>query len=300
MLTVNQLRQVAARSGARDIANVEIDVLLTYLLQLFTEKGLMEHLAFKGGTMLRKMVFGPRGRLSTDLDFTRRTDISIDDLTLMLLDALAAPYHDIAFGFDRDKDWYVTDDGSSAIPVCAHPDNQKGVKIKIQISTREKPILPVVPTAQLEQDYFRLLPFKPELIPSLYLEEAIAEKIRAASQRTKIRDLHDLSEIGRAALNHDLIRPLAVLKLWNVGGPGLNYDRLRQRIQGTKDYELGDLRSLLRKDQEPDLKGMIDRVSDRFRFLAELTEIERMLSADETKKHGAEAGALISLICRPE
>jgi hypothetical protein len=30
MLTINQLRQVAARSGARDIANVEIDVLLTY------------------------------------------------------------------------------------------------------------------------------------------------------------------------------------------------------------------------------------------------------------------------------
>ena len=33
MLTANQLRQVAARSGARDIGNVEIDVILTYLLQ---------------------------------------------------------------------------------------------------------------------------------------------------------------------------------------------------------------------------------------------------------------------------
>jgi len=61
MLTATQLRQVAARSGARDIGNVEIDVLLTHLLQLFSEKGVMEHLAFKGGTMLRKMVFGPRG-----------------------------------------------------------------------------------------------------------------------------------------------------------------------------------------------------------------------------------------------
>ena len=296
MLTINQLRQVAARSGARDIANVEIDVLLTYLLQLFTEKGLVEHLAFKGGTMLRKMVFGPRGRLSTDLDFTRRSDIHIDDLTIMLLDALDTPYHGIEFRFDRDKDWYVTDDGSSAIPLCVHPENAKGVKIKLQISTRERPILPVVATAQLEQDYFRLLPFKPALIPSLILEEAIAEKIRAASQRTKIRDLHDLSEIGRAALTHGLIRPLAVLKLWTVGGPGLNYDRLRQRIQSTTDYELGDLRSLLRKDQEPDLKGMIDRVCDRFRFLGELAEIERVLAADETKKHGAEAAALIALL----
>lgn len=34
MLTANQLRQVAARSGARDIANVETNVILTHLLQL--------------------------------------------------------------------------------------------------------------------------------------------------------------------------------------------------------------------------------------------------------------------------
>ena len=67
MLTANQLRQVAARSGARDIGNVEIDVILTYLLQRFSEKGVTEHVAFKGGTMLRKMVFGPRGRLSMSL-----------------------------------------------------------------------------------------------------------------------------------------------------------------------------------------------------------------------------------------
>ena len=64
----------------------------------------MEHLAFKGGTMLRKMVFGRRGSLSTDPNFTKRSDIHLDDLTLMLLDALAAPYHDIEFRFDRNKD----------------------------------------------------------------------------------------------------------------------------------------------------------------------------------------------------
>jgi predicted nucleotidyltransferase component of viral defense system len=106
MLTTNQLRQSAARSGARDIANVEIDAILTYLLQLFHEQGLTEHLAFKGGTMLRKMVFGPRGRLSTDLDFTCRTEIHLDDLTVKVLDALEQPYHGLAFRFDKQKDWY--------------------------------------------------------------------------------------------------------------------------------------------------------------------------------------------------
>jgi predicted nucleotidyltransferase component of viral defense system len=68
MLTANQLRQIAGRPSARDIGNVEIDVILTYLLHLFADKGIMGHVGFKGGTMLRKMVFGPRGRLSTDLD----------------------------------------------------------------------------------------------------------------------------------------------------------------------------------------------------------------------------------------
>jgi len=76
MLTERELRNVAAQSGAKNIGNVEIDVILTHLLALLDEKGVTEHLAFKGGTMLRKMIFGPRGRLSTDLDFTARTDIS--------------------------------------------------------------------------------------------------------------------------------------------------------------------------------------------------------------------------------
>jgi len=36
MLTTDELRRVAARSGARDIGKVEIDVILTHVLQLFT------------------------------------------------------------------------------------------------------------------------------------------------------------------------------------------------------------------------------------------------------------------------
>jgi len=48
MLTAQQLRQAAAFDLARDIVAIEIDVGLTCLLQLFHEKGLMAHLAFKG------------------------------------------------------------------------------------------------------------------------------------------------------------------------------------------------------------------------------------------------------------
>ena len=296
MLTTNQLRQVAARTAARDIGNVEIDVVLTYLLQLFYDKGLTAILAFKGGTMLRKMLFGARGRLSTDLDFTSRADISPDDLLVKILDALAQPYHGIAFRFDRDKDWYLTDEGCAAVPVCSHAENQNGVKIKLQVSTREQPVLPVKEVSQLRQDYFNLLPFEPAAIPSLVLEEAIAEKIRAASQRSKSRDLHDLSEISVRPFRRDLTRSLAVLKLWNHGGPGLDFERIRQRLKDGRGYDLGELRNLLRKDQVPDPDAMTQRITDGFQFLGNLTELEKTLARDGSRRCRKEASELIRLV----
>jgi predicted nucleotidyltransferase component of viral defense system len=295
MLTATELRKVAARSGARDMSNVEIDVILTHLLQLFTDKGITEHAAFKGGTMLRKMVFGPRGRLSTDLDFTCRTDLPRDDFMMMVLEVLNEPYHGLSFQL-ADRDWYLTDDGCAANPLCAHADNKTGVSIKLQFSQREKPILPVIPVAQIDQDYFKQLGFAPAPIPCLAFEEAIAEKIRAASQRSKIRDLHDLSEISGRPINQPLIRSLAVLKLWNSGGPGLDYRRFSERVRAAADYDIGDLTSLLRKDQRPDLGTMIRRVVDGFRFLDDLTDIERTLAADTARRKRTEAEALASAL----
>jgi len=297
MLTTRQLRQVAARSGARDISNVEIDVILTVLLQLLHDYGLTEHLAFKGGTMLRKMMFGPRGRLSTDLDFTQRTALPLDDLMLMMLGALDQPCHGIDFRFDRDKDWYLTDEGCAANPVCAHADNARGVKIKLQISTRETPILPILVLPQLEQDYFRLLPFVPAAIPSLAMEEIIAEKIRAASQRSKIRDLHDLAEIAKRPFDRARVRALATLKLWNGGGEGLDYARLCDRI-GHGDFDVDDLRNLLRKDQVPDINALKRAVIEGFRFLGEPTDTERRLAADGANRLRGEANALVESFAR--
>jgi predicted nucleotidyltransferase component of viral defense system len=292
MLTTAQLRQAASRSGARDIGVIEIDVMLTHLLQLFQERGLTEHLAFKGGTFLRKMIFGRRGRLSTDLDFTCRTVISLDDLTLALLEALNQPYRGLSFRFDRARDWYLTEDSCAANPVLVHAGNAAGVRIKIQVSTREHPIRAVAPTSQIEQPYFPHLDFVPAAIPSLALEEVIAEKIRAASQRSKIRDLYDLSEIARRPLQRDLIRSLTVLKLWHSTGPGLDFERFRAGVEGGWDYDVLELRNLLRRDQSPDLAGMIDRVVNNFQFLGQMTEVERALAADLPRRLQDQAVAL--------
>jgi predicted nucleotidyltransferase component of viral defense system len=288
MLTTEQIRRVAQQSGARDIEKVETDIILTYLLQLFHEQSITKHIAFKGGTMLRKMIFGPRGRYSTDLDFTRRTEVSDEGIMELMLDALSQPYHSLSFRFDRDKDWYFTDDGLAANPVCYHAGNEKGVKIRLQVSLREKPVLPVRAVPQIKQDYFSLLPFKPADIPSLAYEEAVSEKIRAASQRSKIRDLHDLSEVAGRQVNRDLIRPLAVIKLWESNKGNLDYTQFAAQIEGGKDYDLRDLENLLRRDQRPDLKAMIARVKDGFRFLGQMSDLETKLAQDNARHCKAE------------
>src|SRR5712675_2008839 len=117
MLTVDQIRRIAQQSGARDISKVETDIVLTYLLQLFYEQGITEHLAFKGGTMLRKMVFGPRGRLSTDLDITLYSQVPRDDIMIALLEAFAQPYRGLRFQLDQSNDWYVADENCGANPL---------------------------------------------------------------------------------------------------------------------------------------------------------------------------------------
>jgi predicted nucleotidyltransferase component of viral defense system len=70
MLTQTQVRRYSAQSGLRDMMIAEKEVVLTFLLQLLSERGILDRLAFKGGTSLRKMFIRGQGRFSTDLDFT--------------------------------------------------------------------------------------------------------------------------------------------------------------------------------------------------------------------------------------
>jgi len=65
------------------------------------------------GTMLRKMVFG-RAVAFPPISIHMPRGYHADDLMLMMLDALNRPYHGISFRFDREKDWYLTDDGCAA------------------------------------------------------------------------------------------------------------------------------------------------------------------------------------------
>ena len=52
MLTRPQVQRYSAEAGLRNIMVAENEIVLTYLLQLMAERGILDKLAFKGGTCL--------------------------------------------------------------------------------------------------------------------------------------------------------------------------------------------------------------------------------------------------------
>ena len=60
----------ARNSGLRDKLVAERDVVLTNALRALEDSGVMQHLAFKGGSCLRKTVFGSSARSTASLHET--------------------------------------------------------------------------------------------------------------------------------------------------------------------------------------------------------------------------------------
>lgn len=264
----------------------ENEIVLTYLLQLMAEHGILDKLAFKGGTCLRKTVIGAGGRFSTDLDFTRIEEHDHEDVILSMMEAFEHPFHGIRFGIP-DESYYETQDGLSwgVDPVYAHDWNPGGQsKIRLQVSRREVPILPPSRNTQCAQSYFRFLPFKPVEITCLALPEIIAEKIRACYQRSKARDIYDLSQFAVRPLDQTLIRRLVVLKLWQASDM-FDPQVLLGKFQDASTFDWDDLRQLVRKTQQIDPARIASACLNGFAFLAELDPGEAEIAADPYKRN---------------
>jgi hypothetical protein len=151
MLTQTQGQRYSNESGLRDIMTAEKEVVLTFLLQLLSERGILDRLAFKGGTCLRKMFIGAHGRFSTDLDFTGIEEHDHEEVILDMMAAFEQPYHGIQFAIP-DEGYYETQHGLSwgVNPTSSHDWNQGGSEMKLQISRRETPTLPTERLAQIK------------------------------------------------------------------------------------------------------------------------------------------------------
>jgi predicted nucleotidyltransferase component of viral defense system len=292
MLTQPQVQRYAIESGLRDIMIAEKEVVLTFLLQLLSERGILNRLAFKGGTCLRKMFVGSQGRFSTDLDFTGIEEHDHQDMILEMMAAFEQSFHGIRFAIP--DNYYETQDGLSwgVNPTYSHDWNASGVsEIKLQVIRRETPTLPVEPLAQIEQSYFKFLPFAPAEITCLALPEILAEKIRASYQRNKARDIYDLGMFARRPLDQALVRRLVVLKLWQARDT-FDAARLMQKFEEGKEFDWDDLRQLLNRTVVLDREKICADCVRGFGFLVNLTDDQRKLSGDKYQREQATAEKL--------
>ncbi|MGA7926220.1 MAG: nucleotidyl transferase AbiEii/AbiGii toxin family protein [Candidatus Sulfotelmatobacter sp.] len=289
MLTQARVQRYSNESGLRNIMIAEKEVVLTFLLQLLSERGILVRLAFKGGTCLRKIFIGAQGRFSTDLDFTGVEEHDHEEGILDMMAAFEQTYHGIQFAIP-DEGYYETQDGLSwgVNPTYSHDWNQGGSEIKLQISRRETPTLPTERRAQIEQSYFRLLPFVPAEIVCLALPEILAEKIRACYQRNKARDIYDLGIFAARPLDQALIRRLVVLKLWQARDT-FDPARLIQKFQDGRDFDWDDLRQLLNRAAVIDPERITAACVAGFGFLVNLTDEERALARDQYQREQAVA-----------
>ncbi len=288
MLPRPQVQRYSAESGLRDIMIAEKEIVLTFLLQLLSERGLLDRFAFKGGTCLRKMIIGSQGRFSTDLDFTALEEHDHETIILDMMDAFAQPFHGLQFSIPDDS-YYETQDALSwgVNPIYTHAWNGSGEsEVKLQISRRETPTLATERRPQFEQSYFRQLPFAPAQITCLALPEIIAEKIRACYQRNKARDIYDLGMFATRPLDQPLIRRLVVLKLWQARDT-FDPERLMKKFEEGRAFDWDDLSQLVRRTVAVDRETITADCVRGYHFLLDLTEEERQLANDPHQRERA-------------
>lgn len=277
MISLGYFRRHAQTTGASaDVAL--LDVAQEYVLEHLRREGFFDGtLVFKGGTALRKFVFGRDGRFSVDLDFGLL--VADPDFAVLVLDAI---------------------DGMELFGVRARLARRKGVAAQLLIDTPLGAVtepaaisvrlhVPWLPAPVREPMPFEFLDrglggeFVRAPLPILDPREIAAEKIAAFWRRRMARDLYDLEHLGRALqadFEGEAIASLGLLKIYfdvvddGVGrplpGPGVLFGCRLADVQGRDD--LGHLRA-----DVADVGQLLSRCRQRYRALetidAELAEI---------------------------
>ena len=174
-------------------------------------------------------------------------------------------------------DYYATVDSCGAEVTYRHDWVVAG-RFGIQISFRVPPLLPVRPAPLLRERYFDWMEIDPPDVPVLDLHEMIGEKIRAAVQRCRVRDLYDLHQLAHQPCDRDRVRRIAVIKCWETHY-GFDPIAFLAGLPAGK-YDWSDLSRLVRRDRLTTPDEIIQEVQRAYAFLGEMTKEEAQLAAD--------------------
>lgn len=196
------------RGRARDLAYLEL--VQEHFLHWMLVDGLFGSCVFKGGTALRKFVFGLSGRFSTDLDFGARDDGPGAYVLLMLRDGLV--HEGVKFTVESDDQ---QDDGRHLRWRGATDELGSTIVAKMDFTTYGN-LLPAVTRARaLLPGVDARMGFEPVQVPLMDLRENAAEKLARMRRHVVARDLFDLDALALELRPHlPLIRQLLCFKVY--------------------------------------------------------------------------------------
>jgi len=280
MIEKRLVQWYAADAGV-DLDIAEREVVLTYVMKVLSDHGLLSHLAFKGGTAIRKIFLGRQGRFSLDLDFTMVSDAAPEEFVLDLVGVLHDQQHyAIRFAISP-QDYYANEDSCGAIVTYQHEWVTNG-KFSIQVSFRAKPILSVKPVEFIRERYFQWLGIELPIIPILDLHEIIGEKIRATAQRSRVRDLYDLYQFTSLRFDRDIVRRIAIIKCWETNF-ALDPESFLLELSN-RQYDWADLGRLIKHSKSLTPATIFEGIRKNYRFLTEMNPEEAVLAGDAYKR----------------
>ena len=190
MIKPGEIQKKARAVGVRD-QQIEKDYILSWILQgVAMHNELSKAIAFKGGTVLKKVYFDDY-RFSEDLDFTLLDDkISNQQIFDYFNEVFEYVREEANIPLEIIDDNEYQDGGINFYISYIGPLGGMGTnkRVKVDISRSEqlqfKPILQNVFLTYTDQEEHKLLCYT--------LEEILVEKLRSVMQRMQARDFYDI------------------------------------------------------------------------------------------------------------
>lgn len=216
-----------------------------------------------------------------DLDFTT-AGFELEDLKNKLEQSL---HKKSSYGlYFKILDQNISSESYLAVVEYSHKWNPSS-QFELQVSFREKPALPLIKLPLCNELYFKFCEFQIFSVSCMYREELLAEKIRAAFQRIRSRDLYDLHLFTKRHCNRDIVKKLVAIKCWNVRETFDPKALLEKVANG--NYDRDDLQRLVRKGSLPAPENVIQAVLKEYSYLKNLDK-QLTKIVEDSKAHKEE------------
>ena len=303
-LTIGHVLRHAPAASAMGREAAIVDVAQDLLLRHLFGQGALDAVVFKGGTALRKLYAGERGRFSTDLDFAVRdlADDSASVVSLLADEITGVEVGPFRYGITVRR-------GKRHLTIDSELGNVEQLSSKLDVNP--PPWLPPqlrswVPM-KIHERYGGPLP----QLAVMRLEENMAEKVSRLNRTTTARDVYDLVWIARvwrrsagAEVDWELVRRLAVLKMWvdlhgvssaqatwksSHGATAFDVERWLRVRRGA---EFDDENIGLLAVPSPSLDELGEQLAVDYAFLGELDEQEVVVA----RSHGAARDLVLEML----